>query len=106
MNNGIFKAKYLLTMPGWNAPKTSLLLVHPDGAGSKVTNKELNISFDPTPDYAGIAKAAAGGDLCALRASTADELGKALQEAVEKVLSGVPVVLEAQLDGTDGKYVG
>jgi hypothetical protein len=91
---------------GWNAPKNSLLLVHPDGAGSKVSNKELNISFEPTPDYAGIAKAAAGGDLCALRASTADELEKALKEAVEKVTSGVPVVLEAQLDGTEGKYVG
>jgi hypothetical protein len=25
---------------------------------------------------------------------------------VEKVTSGVPVVLEAQLDGTEGKYVG
>src|SRR5690606_19534230 len=50
--------KYLLTpLLGWNAPRRSLLLVHPDGLGSKATNEEINISFEPSPDYAGIAKA-------------------------------------------------
>lgn len=92
--------------PGWNAPKNSLLLVHPHGEASKVSNGKLNISFDPTPDYAGIAKAAAGGDLWAIRASQAVDLERLLPEAVEKVKRGMPVVLDAHLNGSDGKYVG
>lgn len=82
---------------GWNAPRKSLLLVHPDGAGSKATNSELNISFTPTPDYAGIAKAAAGGKLWAGSAGTVGELEKALAEAVESVKGGVGAVLEVEL---------
>jgi len=53
----------VLNNKGWNAPRRSLLLVHPDGEGSKVDNKALNISFEPSPDFAGIAKAAAGGQV-------------------------------------------
>ena len=83
---------------GWHAPKRSLLLVHPDGAGSKATNEELNISFAPSPDYAGIAKAAAGGRLYAGRAGTVGELQKILREAVESVQGGVGAVLDCWLD--------
>ncbi|KAH8705204.1 putative thiamine pyrophosphate enzyme [Talaromyces proteolyticus] len=90
---------------GWNAPRRSLLLVHPDGEGSKVSNEDLNISFVPSPDYPGIAKAAAGGQLWAGRASTVKELSEQLPRAIQSVLSGTSAVLEAQLDGTDGKYV-
>ena len=96
----------VLNNKGWNAPKKSLLLVHPDGEGSKVSNEELNISFAPTPDYAGIAKAAAGGNLWAGHAGNVGELMKMLPEAVKSVQNGVGAVLEAQLDGTDGKYGG
>lgn len=53
---------------GWNAPDRSALFVHPDGLASTATNEEINISFAPSPDYAGIAKAAAGGRLWAGRA--------------------------------------
>ena len=95
----------VLNNKGWNAPRRSMLLVHPDGPGSRATNEELNISFAPTPDYAGIAKAAAGGELWAGRAGTVGELQKLLPEAIESVLKGSGAVLEAQLDGTDGKYV-
>jgi acetolactate synthase-1/2/3 large subunit len=45
---------------GWRAPKLSTLAVHPDGYASKAD--DLGTSFDPPPDYAGIA-AAAGGAL-------------------------------------------
>jgi hypothetical protein len=83
-----------------------MLLVHPDGLGSKADNEELNISFNPTPDYAGIAKAAAGGNLCAMRAGSIEELAKLLPEAVAKVQSGVSVVMDAHLNGNDGKYQG
>ncbi|KAF2731533.1 thiamine diphosphate-binding protein [Polyplosphaeria fusca] len=96
----------VLNNQGWNAPRKSMLLVHPDGEGSKVDNVELNISFKPTPDYAGIAKAAAGGEIWAASASTADELGKLLPEAIKEVLGGRTAVLDAQLQGPEGKYGG
>jgi hypothetical protein len=82
-----------------------MLLVHPDGDASRATNEQLNISFAPTPDYSGIAKAAAGGEIWASRASTVKALTELLPEAVKSVLNGKTAVLEAQLDGTDGKYV-
>lgn len=80
--------------------------MHPDGAGSKVSNEELNISFAPTPDYAGIAKAAAGHKLWAGHASTVEELERLLPQAVESVKNGVAAVLDAHLDGPKGKYGG
>lgn len=80
-----------------------MLLVHPDGVGSKATNEELNISFDPTPDYSGIAKASAGGEgaLWAVKTGSAKELLEILPQAVEKVQNGMPVVLDARLNETD-----
>ncbi|OXV05822.1 hypothetical protein Egran_06410 [Elaphomyces granulatus] len=95
----------VLNNKGWNAPRKSMLLVHPDGDGSRATNEELNISFVPTPDFAGIAKAAAGGELWAGRAGTVEELSDRLPAAVDSVNHGMTAVLEAQLDGTDGKFV-
>lgn len=91
---------------GWNAPRRSLLLVHPSGDGSRATNEELNISFTPSPDYAGIARAAAGGELWADRASTVDELGQKLKEAVDVVKGGKGAVLDAHLEGNAGKFTG
>ena len=96
----------ILNNKGWNAPRKSMLLVHPDGEGSKVDNEELNISFVPTPDYSGIAKAAAGGDVWAAHASTAEELGKLLPEAIQAVIGGKSAVLDAHLEGPEGKYGG
>lgn len=43
---------------GWKAPKLSALAVHPDGYASRAD--DLDVSFDPPPDYAGIAAAAGG----------------------------------------------
>jgi acetolactate synthase-1/2/3 large subunit len=43
---------------GWKAPKFSTLAVHPDGFASRAT--DLDLSFDPPPDYSGIAAAAGG----------------------------------------------
>jgi len=80
--------------------------VHPNGAGSKVSNEELNISLAPTPDYSGIAKAASGGELWAAHASTAKELEKLLPEAVAAVTGGKSAVLDAHLEGPEGKYGG
>ena len=96
----------VLNNKGWNAPRRSMLLVHPDGEGSKVSNEELNISFAPTPDYSGIAKAASGGEIWAAHASTTEELGKLLPEAIQSVLDGKSAVLDAHLEGPEGKYGG
>lgn len=95
----------VLNNKGWNAPRKSMLLVHPDGDASRATNEELNISFAPTPDYAGIAKAASGGEIWAGCAATVADLGRLLPEAIKSVQNGTTAVLEAQLDGTTGKYV-
>jgi thiamine pyrophosphate-dependent acetolactate synthase large subunit-like protein len=74
-----------------------LLLVHPDGLGSKSTNEEINISFEPSPDYAGIAKAAAGGDLFAARVDKAADLDKVLRDAIAAVESGQPAVVDCKV---------
>lgn len=91
---------------GWNAPRKSLLLVHPDGLGSKVNNEELNISFAPTPDYSGIAYAASGRKCWAGIAGTAQELDVKLKEAMAAVKEGRSAVLDCHLEGPNGKFGG
>ncbi|PWY71752.1 acetolactate synthase [Aspergillus heteromorphus CBS 117.55] len=95
----------VLNNKGWNAPRRSMLLVHPNGDGSRATNEELNISFAPTPDYPGIAKAASGGVIWGAQAATVAELQELLPQAIETVKNGTTAVLEVQLNGTEGKYV-
>jgi thiamine pyrophosphate-dependent acetolactate synthase large subunit-like protein len=88
----------VLNNKGWNAPRRSMLLVHPEGEGSKVSNRELNISFEPSPDYAGIAGAAMGGKGWTGRVRSVKELLDVLPEAVKAVEGGKTGVLEAVLD--------
>lgn len=66
---------------GWKAPKFSTLAVHPNGYASRAD--ELDTSFDPPPDYAGIA-AAAGGAF-ALTVTRSDEVEAAVAEALRVV---------------------
>ena len=73
------------------------MLVHPEGEASRATNEEINISFDPSPDYAGIAKAAAGGELHAARVDSAGELEGVLGEAIRAVEGGVPAVVDVKV---------
>ncbi|ODA76869.1 hypothetical protein RJ55_07385 [Drechmeria coniospora] len=87
----------VLNNKGWHAPRRSLLLVHPDGLGSKASNDEANISFDPTPDYSGIAKAAADGQIHAARVKEASELEGVLREAIAKVKAGQTAVVDVQV---------
>ena len=74
-----------------------MLLVHPDGLGSTASNEEINISFDPSPDYAGIAKAAAGGDLFAARVDQADQLEDTIRQAISAVQAGQSAVLDCKV---------
>ena len=68
--------------------------MHPNGLGSQATNSELNIEFDPTPDYAGIAKAAAAGNLFAEKVADASKLDDVLKRAIDSVKSGTSAVLD------------
>ncbi len=70
---------------GWNAPKFSALAVHPDGFASRA--KDLDLSFDPPPDYSAIA-AAAGGAYA--------RVVKRPQEVQAAVAEGLRVVLEEE----------
>ena len=69
--------------------------MHPDGLGSKATNEEINISFDPVPDYAGIAQAASGGNLFTAKIKAASEIEATLRSAVKAVLAGQTAVVDA-----------
>lgn len=56
----------LLIISGFNAPRRSVLLVHPDEHGSRANTHELNIS---SPDYSGVARAVSDGHIHAVRVS-------------------------------------
>jgi acetolactate synthase-1/2/3 large subunit len=66
---------------GWKSPKLSTLAVHPSGYASRT--EDLGVSFDPPPDYAGIA-AAAGGAFAQTIKKT-EELDGALKAALDVV---------------------
>ncbi|EMD96776.1 hypothetical protein COCC4DRAFT_62274 [Bipolaris maydis ATCC 48331] len=70
---------------GWNAPRRSMLLVHPDGPASRATKEELNISFAPSPDYVGIARAASNGEIFGAHIVNGSEFEAALNGAVERL---------------------
>ncbi|KAF7943657.1 uncharacterized protein EAE97_005728 [Botrytis byssoidea] len=95
----------VLNNRGWNAPRQSHRLVHPTGLGATASNKDMHISLDPSPDYSGIAKAAAGdnfgslqGSLFAVKVSTATELSNVLSKAVKEVQNGRGAVVEVVLN--------
>ncbi|KAK7949488.1 thiamine pyrophosphate enzyme- N-terminal TPP binding domain-containing protein [Apiospora saccharicola] len=94
---GIPVLTIVLNNKGWNAPRKSMMLVHPEGLGSKATNEEINISFDPVPDFSGIAKAAAGGELFAAKVEKADELEGVLAQAIAAVKGGQSAVLDCKV---------
>ncbi|KZL86978.1 thiamine pyrophosphate enzyme, partial [Colletotrichum incanum] len=88
----------VLSNKGWNAPRNSLQLVHPNGYGIASTNEDLNISFSPTPDFSGIAKAAAGGEAWTGVASSVRDLNIMIPEAVQAVESGISAIMEVRLN--------
>lgn len=94
----------VLNNKGWNAPLRSALLVHPDGLASKSHNDDLYISFDPSPDYAGIARAASGNKIWAGRAATVEDFERLLPEAVETVKNGIGAVLEVAVANFKGEH--
>ncbi|CZT52718.1 related to BENZOYLFORMATE DECARBOXYLASE [Rhynchosporium secalis] len=87
----------VLNNRGWNAPRRSMLLVHPDGLGSRSTNDDLNIAFEPSPNYPGIARAASGDSIHAARVADAKDLESVMKEAIAVVLSGTTAVVEVAI---------
>ncbi|KUM65856.1 hypothetical protein ACN42_g1224 [Penicillium freii] len=85
----------VLNNGGWNAPKVSALLVHKDGLSSKSNRRDLNISFDPSPDYPGIA--AAAGKAWGKTVTTQSELDPAIKEATDVVQGGKCAVVEVSV---------
>ena len=78
---------------GWRAPKFSTLGVHPEGFASRAP--DLDIRFEPPPDYSGIA-AAAGGAHGEIVRRPAD-LQPALQRALQAIREGRCAVIDAWL---------
>lgn len=66
---------------GWKSPKLSTLAVHPDGYAARANH--LDTSFEPAPDYVGIAAAAGGA--WGRQVKTAPEVDEALTEALRVV---------------------
>ncbi|MQB46016.1 thiamine pyrophosphate-requiring protein [Rhizobium sp. ICMP 5592] len=66
---------------GWKSPKLSTLAVHPDGFASQAHS--IDVSFDPPPDYGGIAAAAGGA--YAKQVRNPSEVRQAIREALEVV---------------------
>ncbi|KAM0277679.1 hypothetical protein ACHAQH_005622 [Verticillium albo-atrum] len=88
----------VLNNKGWNAPRRSMLLVHPDGPASRATREELNISFAPSPNYSEIARAASDGVIFAARIADASQLESAMEAAVASMERGVSAVLDVLVD--------
>jgi acetolactate synthase I/II/III large subunit len=78
---------------GWRAPKFSTLGVHPDGFASRAP--DLDIRFEPPPDYSGIAAAAGGAHPEIVRRPA--ELAPALQRALQAIRDGRCAVIDAWL---------
>ena len=66
---------------GWKAPRFSTLAVHPQGHTSRT--EDIGTSFDPPPDYGGIAAAAGSAHPEIVRRP--DEVGPALERALRAV---------------------
>jgi acetolactate synthase I/II/III large subunit len=92
-----YKAPFLTVVynnGGWRAPRFSMLGVHPEGYGSR--EPDINISFDPVPDYSGIA-AAAGGAF-ARKVTRVEDVEAAIAEALHAVrVEGRCAVLDVVL---------
>ncbi|KAI9867460.1 MAG: hypothetical protein M1813_009018 [Trichoglossum hirsutum] len=84
---GIPVLTIVLNNNGWHAPRRSALLVHPQGLASTASFEELGLSFTPSPDFAGIARASAGGGLWTRKVEKVGELKDVLEEGVRVVMS-------------------
>ncbi|KAL9085126.1 MAG: hypothetical protein Q9165_007770 [Trypethelium subeluteriae] len=87
----------VLNNGGWNAPRNSTELVYPDGRASKAKNEDINVSFQPSPNYAALATAAAEGcgGLFTARPKNVEEFRQALRSAEKALEDGRGALIEA-----------
>ncbi|KAK1765326.1 thiamine pyrophosphate enzyme, N-terminal TPP binding domain-containing protein [Phialemonium atrogriseum] len=85
----------VLNNGGWNAPKVSALAVHKEGYSSRANRRDLNISFDPSPDYPGIATAS--GKAWGATVTSGDDVDRVLEEAISVVRGGRSAVVEVHV---------
>jgi len=85
----------ILNNRGWRAPKGSCLALYPNGQASIATADDIHCSIDPPPDYAGIA--AAAGNALGIKVESPEEVGPALDKALEAVRSGRQALLDVWL---------
>lgn len=71
----------VLNNRGWKAPRYSALAVHPDGYAARA--EDLDVNFDPPPEYAAIAAAAGGA--YARQVKDVNEVEEAIGEALRVV---------------------
>lgn len=84
----------VLNNGGWRAPRFSAIGVHPQGLASQ--GDDIGTSFEPPPDYAGIAAAAGGAH--AERISRAEEVVPAIERALRAVREeGRSAVIDARI---------
>jgi len=87
---------------GWNAPKTSTLLVHPKGQAQ--THDTYWITTGHESRFADIAQAAGGAK--AYRVTHLSKLGSSLQEALSLVRSGQSAVVDVVLPAISKQTLG
>jgi acetolactate synthase-1/2/3 large subunit len=87
---------------GWNAPKTSTLLVHPKGQAQ--THDTYWITMGHESRFADIAQAAGGAK--AYRVTRLSELGPSLQEAMASVRMGQSAVVDVLLPAISEQTLG
>jgi acetolactate synthase I/II/III large subunit len=72
----------VLNNGGWRAPRFSAIGVYPDGHAAK-SAQNLNVAFDPAPDYAAIATAAGGA--FGLQVTSPAEVDAAIDKALHAI---------------------
>lgn len=84
--------------------------MYPDGLNKTATDEELNVSFNPSPDYAALFEAAAGsgsdkvpgGWMKGVRVADVQQLRKELKDAAERVqVGGKGVLVETLMEGRE-----
>lgn len=85
---------------GWKAPRNSTELVYPNGLNKGAADDELNISFEPSPNYSKLAEAASGRAhwMRGMQAKTVAEFREQLLEATKIVRGGGAALVEALME--------
>lgn len=86
----------ILDNGGWKATRSCINDVHPDGLAAQVSDMGLGIDLrGDGPDYLGIAKAGANGNLWTGKADKAADLEGVLKEAIASVKAGTGAIVDA-----------